>query len=418
MNSFSLTAKKKKIEGFASAAQRVPQNRRWIFSDAFLYESEGSNTSPNSISSIFLNRFFAITLVSKTALLIALLPVALSVILLKWRFDWRFRPNKKDAGTIANRLFVGFGAAAEQPLLNWYRSQSPEPVTYIDSAKSLVNWHKVPFLRFFNNTLSNFIDGQNALSCLPLELESLRLGLHVSLIKHVGLYSYWDTWFADLRKHGAKPEEILCIHSGLSTFAAVDNGYIVNFHAHGLIRHSIVFPDFTEMELMTEFELEHVKIRNPNFAKASLQGFRITPTVSPNKNKIVLFVAAFGSSEETDSFKRFTKTFPLTGYKFFLRPRINNEVTNYSPGDFLDNIEVLTSEGQLLDVLSTLNPKLVVSTASAGLVEADQIGCTPISLASESDRVIIDMVFPMLEAYLNWPRDEKAIFKLLEDALI
>ena len=93
----------------------------------------------------------------------------------------------------------------------------------------------------------------------------------------------------------------------------------------------------------------------------------------------------------------------------YLRPRNNGSGNKLVHGEYFSNIKVLCSDGSLLDLLTEIKPKIVVSTASAGLIEAKHIGCIPVTLASANDRVIIDMVFPMLDEFLNWPRDDSEV---------
>ena len=405
----NLLLRKKKIESFSTAAQKFPQNTRWVFSDAFLFEKAGSQLETLPFYMVFLNWLLLSPLLLKLVSAISLVPVLLSVIILKWRFDWRFKSKKNRTEKYCNRIFVGFGAAAEEPMLAWYRDQANDAVAYIDSASSLAKWHHVPFFRLISRTKNNLIKGNSALKNLPEELKCLRALLHFSIVKHVALYSYWDVWYSELNSAAVDIDEIVAIHSGLSTFAAVDNNFKVNFLAHGLIRHSIVFPDFHRVELMTEPEILHVKNRFKNGVNISLQAYRSAGKNSVLKSRIILFIAADGSEQELDLFMRFASRFSSFQIKMYLRPRNNGSGNKLVHGEYFSNIKVLCSDGSLLDLLTEIKPKIVVSTASAGLIEAKHIGCIPVTLASANDRVIIDMVFPMLDEFLNWPRDDSEV---------
>ena len=133
----NLLLRKKKIESFSTAAQKFPQNTRWVFSDAFLFEKAGSQLETPPFYMVFLNWLLLSPLLLKLVSAISLVPVLLSVIILKWRFDWRLKSKKNRTEKYCNRIFVGFGAAAEEPMLAWYRDQANDAVAYIDSASSL-----------------------------------------------------------------------------------------------------------------------------------------------------------------------------------------------------------------------------------------------------------------------------------------
>lgn len=403
---------KKRIEEYASCAQMMRQDIRWVFSDAFLFEFEGrvNPKSPRWVS--FVNVFCNARIVFWLIFIAAIPFLLISVIALKFRFDWSQSGSYGNMSATGKDIFVGFGAAAELPILSWYQFKRSGPPLYIQSARTLRQWINITSFDVLVITLTKFYEGHTALRTLPSGLRPLRLKLQWSLVKHVGLYSYWYSGFRKLREANIS-DEVLFIHSGLSAFAAVDVGLNVKFIAHGLLRHSIVFPDFNEVQTMTELEVNHVKTRCPHFNNVSRQVFRSVPKMKSTKDKRVLLLAAHGSYEELELLNEFLESLPFTGFEIGFRPRKNNFNFDIKSTDFKNDVAILSGDGSLMEVVAEFNPTLVVSTVSAGLIEASDAGCNIVCLASASDRVIIDMVYPMLESFLNWPRDHKQLSEML-----
>ena len=403
---------KNRIEGYAYSAQMMRKDIRWVFSDAFLFEFAG-RLIPKSLRWVSFINIFCNNRIVFWLIFFGAIPILLiSAIALKFRFDWSESGSYRGMSATGKDIFVGFGAAAELPILSWYRSERGSHPLYIESARTLRQWINVTSFDLLAVMLKKFYEGHITLRNLPLELRPLRIKLQWSLIKHVGLYSYWFCGFKKLNETNISGD-VLFIHSGLSAFAAVDIGLNVKFIAHGLLRHSIVFPDFKEIQTMSEIEVEHVKNRCPDFNNVIRQTFRSLPKLKSTRDKRVLLLAAHGTYEELELLNDFLVSLPLSEFEIGYRPRKNNAYKVAKGTDFRNDVRILSSDGSLMQAISEFNPALVVSTVSAGLIEASNAGCTSVCLASVGDRVIIDMVYPMLDCFLKWPQDHQELSEMI-----
>ena len=130
------------IEALADAAQKVPQEYRWIFTQAFLLEKEGNpKIKISRFSGIFSINWLANFVLVPQVRRFLVIGSILSVFVLKFVFDWKFifLSKKKMESTTkdGSNYFIGFGAAAEESMLKWYQQESSKDIKYVSSARSL-----------------------------------------------------------------------------------------------------------------------------------------------------------------------------------------------------------------------------------------------------------------------------------------
>jgi hypothetical protein len=65
------------------------------------------------------------------------------------------------------------------------------------------------------------------------------------------------------------------------------------------------------------------------------------------------------------------------------------------------------------DALRRLRPRIVVSWYSTALAEALNCGIMPVTISDESTPAIADMVYPLLDRALRWPRDLERIVQVM-----
>ena len=271
-----------------------------------------------------------------------------------------------------------------------------------------VHFYNISLIELLKLTLRVYFKTDKYFPNLPVESQSLRFELYWSFAKNVAHYCYWLSFFKKIKNGCLQSPEVLVIHTGISAFAAVSQELPVRFVAHGLLRHSIVFPDFEKVEVMTISEKKHVQKRLPHLDNITLQKFRSIKSSSTEKSGILL-VSAYGSGEELDLFEIFSKRARELNQTLFFRPRPWQKGVDISMWPNLSNAKIIDQAISFEEVLVLVQPLIVASTVSAALVDAECFGSMPIVMASNDDRIIVDMVFPMLEKYHRWPQDNVII---------
>lgn len=401
------------IEELASAAQAVPPEYRWIFSRSHILEKAGNpEVVISRFSKIFRIKSLALFVLSNRMRKLLVVGSILSILVLKYFCDWKHLLSGKRLinGTCADGgdYFIGFGAAAETAMLDWYSAESGRVVKYVTGIKSIGMFLNVDFFELMRLTISTYLYVDKYFDQIFPGKRALRFELYMSFVKNVGYYCYWLIFFKTIKRDSLEPLEILVIQPGASAFAAVSAGLKVRYVAHGLLRHSLVFPDFEHVEVMTEYEIKHVQSRLPRLNQITLQRFRaIIPNDSAKKG--VLIVSAYGSDKELDLFEVFAEKVKVSGQPLFFRPRPWQKGVDLAGRKNLLTAQIIDQAMDFSDLLNLIEPAYVASTVSAALVDADSFGSIPIVMGSKDDRVMVDMVFPMLHQYCHWPQNESLI---------
>ena len=90
-----------------------------------------------------------------------------------------------------------------------------------------------------------------------------------------------------------------------------------------------------------------------------------------------------------------------------------NDLKNKFPDSIIDD-----PSSSLTDSLIKWRPKLVGAWTSTGLATALDYGCIPISLYDpKADMVIWNIIYPMRQRVLFWPRDEEILNKAIQSEL-
>lgn len=413
MPKLSLIEKKSIIESHAYSAQKTPQIHRWIYADAIIFEkivSKIRKKNPSYTDFIFQNKP-----IISLFIFIMSFPVIINVIfiwLILFLKNLYHQPRHKNN---AKLLFIGFGANAESSLLRTYKEKK---IIYINSIYSTYGLQKISLNFFIKRSLRNFSSSIKNIKKMPPNLDSLKHVMLFSIIKNVAKYSYWDAWFSQLKKQYIDVQEVVLIHTSYSAHAAVNNNFNVKFLAHGMIRHSIVFPDFNSYELLYKEEIMHVKRRMHNNVNTTLQKSKKFNYIDKDKAKGIIIIVAYGSIDELMLIKNFLSCINKFKLPIWLKLRNNGENISLENYRTIKDINIIDSSNDLNSVLNKLQPKFAVSTVSAGLFEARDAGCIPITLANSDDRTIIDVVFPYLESALNWSTQKDEIISTISNPKI
>jgi hypothetical protein len=65
------------------------------------------------------------------------------------------------------------------------------------------------------------------------------------------------------------------------------------------------------------------------------------------------------------------------------------------------------------DALRRLRPRIVVSWYSTALADALMCGIVPVTVSDETTPAVADMVYPLLDRALRWPRDQHRIAEIM-----
>jgi len=78
-------------------------------------------------------------------------------------------------------------------------------------------------------------------------------------------------------------------------------------------------------------------------------------------------------------------------------------------------VQIEDADPSFEDALRRLRPRIVVSWYSTALAEALNRGIVPVTVSDESTPAIADMVYPLMDRALQWPRDQARIAELMRD---
>ncbi len=328
-----------------------------------------------------------------------------------WSVKKRLFTRKKiKKNSSFDNVFSGFGASSEEYLYVDYISQSKGNTLRINWATqggvhhlgcpSLADILCLVFQNAFGQTnkLKNSID----------EVSSNAVDFMTVCAANIAAYSFYRSFWKMAKWQGVK--EVATLALDVPAYACVDEGISTIYLQHGLMALSILIPEKLDCinALTADEEL---------FFKATSGVGRINRVINiagdiGERNDVLMMMSMNVFQEE-----RLLACEPLIqwaekiGLQILIRPtpavtRENlNLLLKRIPGSLCDN---------LADPLSVSfekwRPKLVTAWTSTGLATALDYGCLPISLCNPEDNDLWgNMIYPMKERVLFWPRDKGLI---------
>jgi len=139
----------------------------------------------------------------------------------------------------ADRVFVGFGAGAEEELFRRYLEADKRSVQRLGlfDLGSFARLHRVSLRPALTSLLSTLRAARLAVRLVPADLENRRLDFLTWIASRSAWYAYTRVWFRDCGAPGpARIREAAFLSADTSAFAAVDAGLRTVYMQHGMLR--------------------------------------------------------------------------------------------------------------------------------------------------------------------------------------
>lgn len=389
---------------------RLPADCRWAVADDALLEARalGQRVRRGPLGSR-LRRWLGwadrVKLADWVVLAVALVELA--------RLLWRQSSPQRQDG-IPDRVFVGFGAGSEAMLFERYVADAGGLVMRLDQTDvstfgGLQTVTALPALRSFRCAYGA---ASKAISQLPFPLAALRLDFLTFVGMRLGHYSYMLAWFRRLGAEHPHVREVAFLSADTTAYAAVAGGVRTRYMQHGLVRGSLLLPDFDFIDALTEDEMRYFQRRVPGARLAMRPHPRLD---NPSPGRGILIASIYGDHDEMLQILPVLEWAQRVGQQVWVRPHPRENRRFWSDAVLGAGVRIEDSDASFLAALQRLRPRLVVSWYSTALADALQSGIVPVTICSEDSPALHDFVYPIADRALKWDRHGKEIARLLED---
>ncbi|MEO1987394.1 MAG: hypothetical protein ABGX47_12235 [Martelella sp.] len=222
--------------------------------------------------------------------------------------------------------------------------------------------------------------------------------LRSTLTMRVHELAYLLAWFEELRE--ARPDILVfCSTADLPAHAACLAGFSVEYHQHGFLSSSLVFPQFTRMVALTTVEGQHVAKRIP--------GLQVTLRAHPSpvdQASAVLVFAGDRQARDPAPITSLTDKARENGLNVVVRPHPNGHRELWSELLNRDGV-IFDAEGSFEEFLQKWRPAFVASWFSTTLLDGLVSGAIPITLSRDNSAVLL----PINAIALSWPDQETRV---------
>ena len=399
--------------------QQLPTELRWAVADEALLRSISESTPlERGVSGARLQRILKAC--DRVGMAWPAITAVALVELTRLLLQQRATTSREHSGTSKSppeRLFVGFGAGAEEELFRRYRDDDKRPATRLDlfDLGTFATLHPLGLRRALCSLLSTLRAARLAMRSLPADLKVRCLDFLTWIASRSAWYAYARAWFLDYGTKGpAHIREAAFLSVDTAAFAAVDAGLRTVYLQHGMLFKSLLFPDFDEVIALTEDEAAYLQRRLQN-SKVLLHGSRPRQAGRPSNQGPVLFASTYCDNEAFEEIVPFLRWATRTGHRVICRPHPRENSARWRRPDVCGLVELQSSERSFLDHLSETRPRIVVSSFSTALIDALHAGIIPVTICAENDPNVANMVYPLFSRCLRWPKDIAAIERILHD---
>ena len=196
--------------------------------------------------------------------------------------------------------------------------------------------------------------------------------------------------------HAADTETVIaCSTSDLPAHAACIVGFSVEYHQHGFLARTLVFPDFAAMIALTEIEGAHVSSRVPG-----LDVHCPSVEVQLGSSERILAVAGTYGESDPSPVNALVRIALEEGYKVVIRPHPLGEDVLWQQVRGLQGVK-LEAEGNFGEFLEKWRPAFLATWSSTTLLDGLLAGAVPITLSAGQT----NLVFPFNQISMAWPKD-------------
>lgn len=337
---------------------------------------------------------------------------------------WWLKCRKVNRRTqLPEALFIGFGAGPETQMLETFRIEVGCEVAHIDQTKpaSLANVALPSLMQLWKQCA---IEARKVINGLRFSRNShihdnARQWLVSSAIRFSD-YVYVKTWAEAL------PEPInrlVFISADIPAFAALDaknsDKRKIEFRQHGLLKISIVFPLFKDINSINRQEALHIMRRLPN-AEVTVASEAYNDQVV-ERTATILFVSPYESGPfSKHDYKHIIQAIHMWAMERDMRLVVRphpSEGPAFWQSQFPE-IPIDNTVGGFYGAMSQFKPLWVVGWYSTALLDALKAGVLPILIMNGSEVALEDMAFPLAEIALNWPKDMDILKRLSGDSVL
>ncbi|HTQ98364.1 MAG TPA: hypothetical protein VMH83_00175 [Candidatus Acidoferrum sp.] len=327
----------------------------------------------------------------------------------------RTLPRTTNDISVATHVFVGFGAGAEEELSRRFAAETGGKVTRLNQTdlRTFAAALPVGYSEHVASLWDAFSQARQALAQLPPQLQAWRLDFLRFVGTRVVDYAYFRVWFGKFAGRNAGGR-LATLTPDTAAFAACDQGLRCLFVQHGLVFH-LLLPDFTEVQALTEDEARWFARVLP---MAGVSVHANVPMLPVEQLQPKLLVASiYGEASFLARMLPLLAWARERGMPLVVRPhpREDHDFWRSGTGMEAQQPELDTTRESFIAMLARIRPRLVVSWYSTTLAEALQAGVIPVTVCALDDVNVADMVYPLWQRALQWPRDADSIERLMTD---
>jgi len=313
-----------------------------------------------------------------------------------------------------SRIFVGFGAGAEESLYNAYCSESTQPVVRISQVdvSTFGRVHRAKLGAVLRTLVRALRCATQVTQELPPSLDPHRLQFRTFAAMRIGDYSFARAWFEAVRDSSKGISDVCLLAADTAAFAATDAGLRITYFQHGFIRRSLLFPDFSRVRALTKDEGEYLQVRVPQATMCVAGSLVQAAELSQGE---VLVASVYERPAEMCKVLPMLDWCSTQGYQVRVRPHPREDRSFWTDDVRHGQFELDDTDSDFLSALERIRPRVVVSWYSTALAEALDCGIVPVTVSDESTPAVRDMVYPLFSRTLRWPKDQERIAAIMSD---
>jgi hypothetical protein len=171
-------------------------------------------------------------------------------------------------------------------------------------------------------------------------------------------------------------------------------------------------PEFQAVDAMTRDEAIHFRRTLP-LARINMTSF--TELDESELTNGVLIASVYERRDEMRRILPFIYWARANGWPVWVRPHPREDKSFWIQEVDSNLVRIEDGDASFFDALSRLRPRIVASWYSTALADALNKGIVPVTINDETTPAVADMVYPLLERALQWPRDEEQLVRLMGD---
>ncbi|UWR35723.1 hypothetical protein K3759_18715 (plasmid) [Sulfitobacter sp. W027] len=212
---------------------------------------------------------------------------------------------------------------------------------------------------------------------------------------------------AQFRELYAADREILiaCSTADLAAHAASIVGFQAEYHQHGFLTRTLVFPNFATMIALTKVEGAHLASRVPG-----LRVHCLPVEIKECPNVRILALAGIYLKIDITPVIALIRFALAQNYKVVIRPHPQGEDAVWQDLTGMDGV-VIDTDGGFDDFLTKWQPSFLVTWFSTTLLDGLLAGALPVTLSTGRP----NLVFPFDQICMSWPHDRLELEQCMAD---